>query len=384
MSDWLTPSKENAERVALRMRRLREPARLLLRPLVTVSGTDPLPSTGPGLLISNHVTMMDPVLVGLATQRAVHWMATETLFGPGMLGAAHKHLGALPKTRFRADMRAIRLLRGWLDAGAIVGIFPEGERTWTGELGPIQRGLGRLIRMLKVPVYTAQLDNAYRLWPRWSARPRRGTVAVNISGPHTFTRADKPADIEAMLSAAISVPFAGRDDLPMRGRNLATGLTNLVYACPDCGVEESLDEEGSALTCRACGAEWTVDVASNLVSPDGTTTPLQGVLDTLRQRTIADWKNGVDGAILTSPQTSLGLPGAEPIGTGRLRLLPDRLELVGEDGLSWQAPLAEIDNINIEFQRVLELRVRETVLRASLPTGSAWRWPWSVQWWTSR
>jgi 1-acyl-sn-glycerol-3-phosphate acyltransferase len=67
---------------------------MLLRPLVTVNGTDPIPSTGPGLLISNHVTMMDPVLVGLATQRAVHWMATETLFGPGMLGAAHKHLGS--------------------------------------------------------------------------------------------------------------------------------------------------------------------------------------------------------------------------------------------------------------------------------------------------
>ena len=384
MSDWLTPSKENAARVAQRMRRLRAPARLMLRPLVTVLGSDPIPSDGPGLLISNHVTMMDPVLVGLATQRAVHWMATETLFGPGPLGAAHKHLGALPKTRFRADMRAIRLLRGWLDAGAIVGIFPEGERTWTGEVGPIQPGLGRLIRMLKIPVYTAQLDNAYRLWPRWSPRPRRGTVAVTISGPHTFTRADKPEDIERTLSAAIAVSPSGRDDLRVHGRSLATGLTNLVYACPACGADEALSEQGSSLSCRACGASWSVDVASNLVSSDGTTTPLLSVLESLRMQTISGWRQGVSDAILTSEPTVLSVPGSEPIGQGRLQLHPDRLELVGDDGPCWQASLSEITNINVEFQRVLELRVRETQLRATLPAGSAWRWPWSVRWWSTR
>ncbi len=357
---------------------------MLLRPLVQVIGTDPLPRTGPAILVSNHVTMMDPVLVGLATQRAVHWMATETLFGPGLLGAAHKHLGALPKTRFRADMRAIRLLRGWLDAGAVVGIFPEGERTWTGALSEVQPGLGRLIRMLDLPVYTTRLINAYRFWPRWSARPRRGTVQVEISGPLTFSRSDRPEDIEATIAAAIRVEPTGRPELPIRGRGLAAGLSNLIYACPSCGAEESLTEQDSRLICGGCGGGWTVDTASNLTDDGGGITPLLDVLAAQEARTIDGWSAGVCGVVLQSEPLTLAPPDGPPVGTGKLTLYPDRLALRGEEGEIWQAPLSAVDNINVEFQRVLEIRCRDTLLRATLPSGSAWRWPWSVRWWAAR
>ncbi|MFT5681258.1 MAG: 1-acyl-sn-glycerol-3-phosphate acyltransferase [Myxococcota bacterium] len=384
MSDWLTPSAENAALITRRMNRLRSPARLLLRPLVQVIAEDPLPPTGPAILLCNHVTMMDPVLVGLATQRAVHWMATETLFGPGMLGGAHKHLGALPKTRFRADMRAIRLLRGWLNAGAVVGIFPEGERTWTGELAALQPGIGRLLRILGLPVYTARLVNAYRLWPRWSARPRRGTVQVEIDGPLTFTRSDRPEEIEAILAAGLRVEPTGRADLPIRGGNLAVGLSNLLYACPSCGDDGGLHEQGSTLVCVTCSGHWTVDTASNLTDAHGTTTPLLAMLDTLRERTTTGWATHTTGDALVSAPTVLDVVGGESLGAGRLHLTPETLRLEDAGEVRWETLLSDISNINIEFQRVVELRVRDQVLRATLSTGSAWRWPWSVQWWASR
>lgn len=384
MSDWLTPTPENAALITRRMNRMRPPARLLLRPLIQVLADDPIPETGPAILLCNHVTMMDPVLVGLATKRAVHWMATETLFGPGLLGAAHKHLGALPKVRFRPDMRAIRLLRGWIEAGAVVGIFPEGDRTWTGSLSPLQPGLGRLLRILGVPVYTARLVNAYRFWPRWSPRPRRGTIRVDIAGPLQFSRSDRPADIEGTIAAALQTEPTGTPDLPIRGGKRAVGLTNLLYACPRCGEEEGLQEQGSVISCPACAGHWTVDTASNLSDSDGVTTSLLTLLDRQRAQTIATWEHHPGGDILVSGETELVAVGEEWGASGRLHLTPDGLTLRSAGEIRWQASLADITHVSVEFQRVLELRVRDRALRALLMTGSAWRWPWSLQWWTSR
>ncbi len=384
MADWLTPTPENAALITRRMNRMRPPARLLLRPLVQVIADDPIPKSGPAILLCNHVTMMDPVLIGLATDRAVHWMATETLFGPGALGAAHKHLGAMPKVRFRPDMRAIRLLRGWIEAGAVVGIFPEGDRTWTGALSPLQPGLGRLLRILGVPVYTAQLVNAYRLWPRWSPRPRRGTIRVDIAGPLEFSRRDRPADIEAAIAEALQAPPTGVPELSIRGRDLATGLTNLLYACPGCGKEGVLLEQGDAVSCPACSGRWTVDTASNLTDSEGVTAPLLELLARLRAQTFEQWERHPGGDVLVSDVTELAEVGGEVIGSGRLHLTPDALILRDDDVVCWQSPLSDITHVSIEFQRVLELRVREQALRATLPTGSAWRWPWSLRWWASR
>ena len=384
MSDWLTPTPENAALITRRMNRIRPPARVLLRPLIQVVAEDPIPETGPAILLCNHVTMMDPVLVGLATRRAVHWMATETLFGPGVLGAAHKHLGALPKVRFRPDMRAIRLLRGWIEAGAVVGIFPEGERTWTGSLSPLQPGLGRLLRILSVPVYTTRLVNAYRFWPRWSPRPRRGTIRVEIDGPLHFSRSDRPADIEDTIAAALQTEPTGAPELTIRGGRRSLGLTNLLYACPRCGEEEGLQEHGNTIHCPACTGRWTVDTASNLTDSDGVTTSLLAQLDRQQKQTIAQWERHPGGDILVSDETELAAVGGDAVGSGRLHLTPDALSLRSAGEVCWKAPLSEITHVSVEFQRVLELRVRERALRATLTKGSAWRWPWSLQWWVSR
>ena len=105
----------------------------------------------------------------------------------------------------------------------------------------------------------------------------------------------------------------------------------------------------------------------------------------LKAHTTAAWaaRQGNE-AVLTSAPLTLTAPDEATIGTGQLALFPDRLALLSEDGEVWQTALSEIDNINVEFQRALEFRCKERLLRAVLPTGSAWRWPWSVRWWAER
>ena len=92
-----------------------------------VIGRENIPRKGPVVIACNHVSLLDPPMVGTASSRPVHFMAKSELFVP-VLGTLYKSLGAFPVHRGAGDAHAIRTALTILKHQEVLGIFPEGHR----------------------------------------------------------------------------------------------------------------------------------------------------------------------------------------------------------------------------------------------------------------
>jgi 1-acyl-sn-glycerol-3-phosphate acyltransferase len=383
---WLEPSADHLARVNRRVAWLHRPARALLRPLAKlhVEGLENVPRTGPVLLLANHATLLDPITLILAAQRPIQWMGTETLQRSPVLGPLHRWMGTVPKKRFFPDVVSVWLLRQWVRTGAMVGVFPEGERTWTGRLQPFLPGLAHLVKLLGAPVLLARMENHYRHWPRWATRPRRGAVAVRFLPPRAFDNGTSPEAVRRFVEEGLTTDPRSRPDLVIRGRRLAVGLSNLIFACPKC-EREAMTEHGDRLQCTACGASWNVDSAHRLLPDRGDALLLEEEMVRIQQRFVERWAALAPATTPIMESVPLDLEdhtdGQRQIAHGRLVLYRDRLAVEDGTRTAWATSLAEVVGSNVEFQRVFEIRTSDRYLKATIPTGSAWKWPWAVDWW---
>ncbi len=112
----------------------------LLSPLyrIKIIGKENFPKEGGVLLCTNHIDNLDPPVVGLTCPRPVHFMAKEELFHAPVLKTVLPRVNAFPVKRGMSDRQAMRSALTLLKEGKVVGLFPEGTRSKTGEL---QKGL---------------------------------------------------------------------------------------------------------------------------------------------------------------------------------------------------------------------------------------------------
>ena len=116
----------------------------VLTPLyrVKVYGRENFPETGGVLLCSNHISELDPPVVGISAPRPVHFIAKEELFNVPVLKMILPRVNAIPIKRGMSDRNALRKGLGVLKEGNVLGLFPEGTRSKTGELGEGLAGAG--------------------------------------------------------------------------------------------------------------------------------------------------------------------------------------------------------------------------------------------------
>ena len=141
-----------------------------------------VPRCGGVILAVNHASYLDPVVIGCAITRPVHFMARTTLFR-GAFGALIRALNAFPVERGSGDPRALREYIGRVKAGNVVLLFPEGTRTHDGRLAPIMSGVGMLAARAGAPVVPTYIDGTFRAWPRQRDLPRRARVSIFFGPP---------------------------------------------------------------------------------------------------------------------------------------------------------------------------------------------------------
>lgn len=129
-----------------------------------IHGQENVPLTGPLIIAPNHVSLLDPPLVGAATPRLVTTMGKVELFqkktlGIKVLGFIIQHMGTFPVRRGTPDRRAIRRAQQVLRDGGALVIFPEGTRTRTGQLGPAELGMAMIAHMTQTPIVPVYLKN---------------------------------------------------------------------------------------------------------------------------------------------------------------------------------------------------------------------------------
>jgi 1-acyl-sn-glycerol-3-phosphate acyltransferase len=116
----------------------------ILSPLyrIEVQGLEHFPKDGGVLLCANHIDNLDPPVVGISAPRPVSFMAKEELFSVPVLGKLLPDLRAFPVKRGMSDREALRKGLQVLKQGDVLGLFPEGTRSKTGEIGKGLAGAG--------------------------------------------------------------------------------------------------------------------------------------------------------------------------------------------------------------------------------------------------
>jgi 1-acyl-sn-glycerol-3-phosphate acyltransferase len=121
-----------------------------------------LPRRGPAILVSNHVSGLDPLLLQSACRRLITWMMAREYYDIKPLRWFFKQLEAIPVERSGRDVAATRLALRALADGRVLGIFPEGRIETDHELLPFQTGVALMAIKTGVPVYPAYLDGSQR------------------------------------------------------------------------------------------------------------------------------------------------------------------------------------------------------------------------------
>ncbi len=139
-----------------------------------VRGRENIPAEGGVIIASNHISYLDPPLLGAALPRRASYMARKGLFQITLLGWFIKHY-AFPVDREKTLPSAIKEAVKRLKNGELLVIFPEGRRSETGKLLEGKRGVGMIAGISKVPIVPALIIGSNKALPygaRWIKRAR--------------------------------------------------------------------------------------------------------------------------------------------------------------------------------------------------------------------
>ena len=152
-----------------------------------VFNSERVPVTGPVILAANHMSYLDPPLVGSALPRDINYLARESLFRyPGM-GALLRSWNSVPVDRDGGGAAGLKaILDRLLNGGAII-LFPEGTRSPNGKFQPARSGIGLTVIKSSAPVVPVRVFGTYEAWGRGKALPRPRRVAVKYGNPLDFT-----------------------------------------------------------------------------------------------------------------------------------------------------------------------------------------------------
>lgn len=160
-----------------------------------VIGLENLPDTGGYIVAANHVSHLDPPIVGQFLPRQVAFFARKTLWKPGIAAWWLDAVGTIPVDRDGGtSLDAIKRVLQALARGKVVIMFPEGTRSPNGELQPAKPGVGLLACKAHVPVVPARIFGSLEAFGR-DGRMRLGSpISVTYGPPLSPAEYDNPAD----------------------------------------------------------------------------------------------------------------------------------------------------------------------------------------------
>jgi 1-acyl-sn-glycerol-3-phosphate acyltransferase len=189
-------------------------ARIIYRP--HVEGRSKVPTDGPVIFASNHLSFIDSIAIPVAAPRPVHFLAKSTYFeGTGFRGAMMRRffqsIGAIPVRRGagQAALNALDQQRQLLDEGLAVALYPEGTRSSDGRLYKGRTGVAFLALQTGAPVVPVGLIDTDTVMPKDAKMPsmkKRVTVRfgdpidVSVHGPATSGKARRLATDEIMTA----------------------------------------------------------------------------------------------------------------------------------------------------------------------------------------
>jgi len=211
------------------------------------------------IVLSNHVTDYDPLLVGVSFNRQMYFVGSEHI-------ARWKRFYKLLNYALAPIMRSkgtvasstvVDILRK-VRAGENVCIFAEGVRSWDGLSSPILPSTGKMIKSAKCGLVTYKITGGYFVSPMWSKNLRRGPISGAVNGIYTKEQlAEMSVDeINEIIRRDLYEDAYERqlaEPKRYKGKALAEGMENLLFVCPNCKKLDTIYSKDNSVKCKECG-----------------------------------------------------------------------------------------------------------------------------------
>lgn len=145
---------------------------------------------GPLILAANHQSYFDPPLIGICSQRGVHYLARKTLLQIPLLGKLLPRINVILVDRDGNDMSALKSVIRTVKSGNGVVLFPEGTRSPDGRLQPGKAGIGLVIAKTRAPVQPMRIFGSHEAFPKGSGTITAIPISVVVGEPIRFSDED--------------------------------------------------------------------------------------------------------------------------------------------------------------------------------------------------
>lgn len=222
------------------------------------------------LIICNHSCSLDPFMLGKSFFRPIYFVASDDLLKNGFISKIMKHTVApIPIRKGTMDISSIRNCISIAKEGGTIGIFPEGNRTYSGEISYLGINLVKFIRKLDLPLIIYHIDGGYGLDPRWGKKSRRGKgsrgyVQRLLSKEELCSLKDE--ELLKIINTNLSQEIS--PSLRFKSKEKAEYLERVLFVCPKCHALETLVSEKNAIKCKCCSLEATYEEDLSFSSND--------------------------------------------------------------------------------------------------------------------
>jgi 1-acyl-sn-glycerol-3-phosphate acyltransferase len=150
-------------------------------------GLDNIPTSGPGILASNHLSFLDSIFLPATVERPVYFLGKSDYFS-GWQRYFFENVGVMPVHRGGGDAGEASLRKGQeiLDSGKLLGIYPEGTRSPDGRLYRGKTGPVRLAMRTGAPIIPVAMLGTFEILPPGQSMPRIRRVGVRVGQPLDF------------------------------------------------------------------------------------------------------------------------------------------------------------------------------------------------------
>lgn len=351
----------------------------------------------PYIILANHVNNLDPFFITSYIKQPVYFVTSDEQFRYPLRKFLLRNLvGAIPKKKFVSDINTVKDIIKVIKNKGIVGIFPEGQRSWEGETKEIIFSTAKLVKKIGVPVVTVQLKGALLAHPRWSNTNRKGKVELD----YTFILSSKQIkemsieEIQTCLQKSLyhnEYQYQQEKMNTYKAAKLAENLELFLFTCPKCHTIGSLKSENNKFFCENCGYSVTVNEYGFFDKVNNTLffknpgewdkwqlTHLQGIC-----KTAVSSEDNID--IISDNNVSLYVSTKfkplEKLTYGNIILNKDNLAISDTSKEVKLFKLSEISGVSIQYKNELEFYYDEKLYRFKFDdiTISAHKWSSAIE-----
>ena len=212
----------------------------------------------PYVVVANHVTNFDPILVGLSFKKSMYYVASDHIMRLGFVSKLLNFaISPIARAKTATETQTVITIFKRLKEKFNVCIFAEGLTSFDGKTGKVQPSIGKLVKRAGVTLVTYRFTGSFFTFPRWARFSRKGKMEgrlVNIYSPEELASMTDD-EVNQVITKDIYVnAYEDQEKNPVayKGKKSAECLETILYCCPKCRQFGKLSSSNDILSC-SCG-----------------------------------------------------------------------------------------------------------------------------------